>query len=760
MIFQRASKRWSLPVLGLVAALVFLLAGPQNEASAHANLSRAEPAPNSVLPESPDRIVLWYSEGIEPDLADIRVLDSLGEQVDNGNVTAVGRPVESVFVSLPTLDNGTYTVSWANVSTVDGHRVRGSFLFSVGEPISGEIKLDSQSAITNPQEPYLRWLVLLGGLSVAGGLLLELAVWRPVLNGIAAVAVTRRVGRLYFGGMVVLGLASVGQLLSQAGSTFEVSWVGALGDPVRSTLETDWGQSWLWRSAFFVVLAVALAVRYVRRRGDVDRDSGGHAPRVDYMAYAALGASLLLLIPVTLVSHAGATPELELPAQISDYLHLAGAAMWAGGLFHLALAVLPALRGVDAGERRAFLSEAMPRFSVVAIIGAVALGASGVFSAWAQVTTIPSLAVPYGITLIVKTAVIVPLLVLAVVNHRWIRQRLAGSDEAGRWLTRTVIGEAAIAVIVLLLAGLMTSMEPARQVAAREGRGLPDGFVDDTISENVAIDVAVEPAKTGQNKVQVTLTDRRGVPVTDATDVRVRLSFLEQDLGELPVPLVDAGNGVWVMDGAVIALVGVWQIEAEVTRLSGFDARAAFRFEVLAGAGSNSDAIRPDRDFGRVLLGAEIALIGVALLAVGVPLGGWYERRGMAFMAPGVAAGVVGAGLILWVQYFAPVRTELQTNPFVPNEDSIAAGLTAYASVCSSCHGVTGVGDGPASGALYPSPASLPVHVPLHTQGELFEIIRSGVVGTAMQPVSDELSDDEVWHLINYIRTLQDLEPR
>jgi hypothetical protein len=34
------------------------------------------------------------------------------------------------------------------------------------------------------------------------------------------------------------------------------------------------------------------------------------------------------------------------------------------------------------------------------------------------------------------------------------------------------------------------------------------------------------------------------------------------------------------------------------------------------------------------------------------------------------------------------------------------------------------------------------------------------VVGTAMLPVSEALSDDETWHLINYIRTLEDPELR
>ena len=760
----RAFRKRLLPLIGLAAAVFFLLASPQGDAAAHANLSRAEPAPNSELPDSPERIVLWFSEGIEPDLADIRVLNAQGDSVDNDDVSTQGNPVESVFVSLPTLENGTYTVSWANVSTVDGHRVRGSFLFSVGEPISGELDLPAQSAISNPQEPYLRWFVLLGALSLAGGLVLELAVWRPVSSGFSggllSAILSRRVGWLYLGGMIVLGVSSVGQLLSQSGSTFDVSWVGAIGDPLSDTLKTDWGHSWLWRAGFFVVLAVALVVRYVRRSAVLESSGVVDPVERDYAAYTALGASLLVLVPITLVSHAGATPDLVFPAQLSDFFHLIGAAIWAGGLFHLALAILPVLRRVESVDRREFLTEAIPRFSVVAIIGAAVLAVSGVFSAWAQVTTIPSLGVPYGITLIVKLAVIVPLLVLALVNHRWIRGRLSRDDNASRWLTRTVIGETTIAIFVLLLAGLMTSMEPARQVAAREGRGLPDGFVDDTISENVAIVVAVEPAKTGRNQLRVTLTDRRGVPVTDATDVRVRLSFLEQDLGELPIPLENAGDGVWILDDALIALVGVWQVEADVMRLSGFDARAAFRFEVLAGAGSNSDAIQPDKNLGQVLLGAEIALIGVVLLSVGVPLGGWYERRGALFMGPGTAAGAVGAGLIVWVQFFAPVSIGEQTNPFVPNDESISIGQMAYAAVCASCHGDGGGGDGPSAESLYPSPASLPVHVPLHTQGELFEIIRVGVVGTAMLPVSEALSDDETWHLINYIRTLEDPELR
>ncbi len=104
---------------------------------AHANVDRAEPAPDSILEEAPDRVVIRFTEPLEPSFSEIRVLDSTGARVDNGD-SAVDRTNPLVMsVSLGPLADGTYTVGWKNVSTVDGHRVRGSFVFSVGEPSGG-----------------------------------------------------------------------------------------------------------------------------------------------------------------------------------------------------------------------------------------------------------------------------------------------------------------------------------------------------------------------------------------------------------------------------------------------------------------------------------------------------------------------------------------------------------------------------------------------------------------------------------------------
>ncbi len=68
-------------------------------------------------------------------------------------------------------------------------------------------------------------------------------------------------------------------------------------------------------------------------------------------------------------------------------------------------------------------------------------------------------------------------------------------------------------------------------------------------------------------------------------------------------------------------------------------------------------------------------------------------------------------------------------------------------------HGATGRGDGPLAASLRPRPADFRTHMEAgHTDGELYTWITKGVPGTAMPPFEGQLSEDERWHLVNYIR--------
>lgn len=96
-------------------------------------------------------------------------------------------------------------------------------------------------------------------------------------------------------------------------------------------------------------------------------------------------------------------------------------------------------------------------------------------------------------------------------------------------------------------------------------------------------------------------------------------------------------------------------------------------------------------------------------------------------------------------------------NPIPPTEDSIARGAEIYAQNCAACHGPEGYGDGPAAAALDPKPANLHAdHVQDLPDGGLFWIISHGAPGTAMPAWKETLSEEDRWHVVNFIRTFRE----
>jgi mono/diheme cytochrome c family protein len=84
----------------------------------------------------------------------------------------------------------------------------------------------------------------------------------------------------------------------------------------------------------------------------------------------------------------------------------------------------------------------------------------------------------------------------------------------------------------------------------------------------------------------------------------------------------------------------------------------------------------------------------------------------------------------------------------------IERGRELFANNCIQCHGATGRGDGPLAAALQPRPVDLTVHVPLHTDREIFEWITNGVPRTAMPAFKDAFTEEEIQAIINYLRQI------
>ncbi len=99
-------------------------------------------------------------------------------------------------------------------------------------------------------------------------------------------------------------------------------------------------------------------------------------------------------------------------------------------------------------------------------------------------------------------------------------------------------------------------------------------------------------------------------------------------------------------------------------------------------------------------------------------------------------------------------RTSELASPLEPSAARVLAGRATYQARCLPCHGPRGRGDGPAGAALDPPPADLLLHVPQHTDGELFYFIARGVPGSAMPAWRTILSETERWELVQYLRVL------
>jgi mono/diheme cytochrome c family protein len=96
-------------------------------------------------------------------------------------------------------------------------------------------------------------------------------------------------------------------------------------------------------------------------------------------------------------------------------------------------------------------------------------------------------------------------------------------------------------------------------------------------------------------------------------------------------------------------------------------------------------------------------------------------------------------------------------NPVKPTPESIAAGKKIYDTQCTSCHGETGKGDGKMAASITGTkPSDLADTSWKHgsSDGEIFTLIRDGSKGTGMRGYATKLKTDDIWNVVNYLRTL------
>tara|TARA_B000000460_G_scaffold241639_1_gene208431 strand:+ start:89 stop:1975 length:1887 start_codon:yes stop_codon:yes gene_type:complete len=621
--------------------------------------------------------------------------------------------------------------------------------------------MKEQPLFKSPFEPIFKWIVLLASLSLVGGILFQVVVSKPILwrrdsnqieRQIAMQAELKSFHIIWLSGALLL-TASIGQLILQVMSIMDIPIQDmSLQVTLKVCLETHWGQMLIIRTGLLSLTLLSLV--YVHRYLSLNRMSPGEISSVSYIVWAAvLILGCIMLSTFSMTSHGAATLSVRNGALVSDYIHLLAAAFWIGSLFHL-VCILPLIfKTVSITQRRNLLARLIPRFSFIAISSFFVLIITGLYVGWSQIVVPMGIYTPYGWTLIAKIGVVLTIAIIGAINLFTIKPRLQSNDSSGNWLRRLILIEVGLALVILCLVGILTSLQPGRQVASQQAQEAQKQISRQDTSEGLDIAFRIEPGRVGVNNIYISLTDQRKNLPENITDLELTLSYVDKDIGSITETVQKVDTGQYILKNQLISLIGTWQIETVVRQSDNFDARTAFRFQVNAPLGNFED-FTPSRELGRLLWGIELILIGFLFILTGIPLGGWWKPQGALIMGSGLTAFILGIFLAVSTDFFSSEPSTILINPFPPANESLTIGRQIYKLRCQSCHGIEGLGDGPASYNLNPRPADLSVHVPLHPEATLFDFVKHGIPGTAMLPLEDELTDDEIWHTINHVKTL------
>ena len=549
---------------------------------AHAALLRSTPGAGELVPASPTEIVLQFAETTERDYTVAELYDAAGKLVVEAPLVPEDQGGLVLSFTPPALADGTYTVVWRNVSAVDGHALRGSFTFYVGERSQEPVVSIGDLASGGPPKAlsvFSRWATFAAHSLLLGIAACVLFVLAPALRTTQASDALRKplgraIGRLWWGSLAFAILASVLAVLMQA-------WRSAGGfsdglDGISALVShSRFGHIWLAKMLLLGLMAYATLLLDRGLFGGIRRSFG--ATTVAWLPMLAGGLGLATTI--SLGGHAAASHDNWREfATFADFVHTTGAGFWLGGLVTLAVAVSLFRRAEDSAG---LLAASVPRFSALAIAAVVAISLTGLLQWYLRIGNLhDTLHSGYGLSLVAKTLLLLPMLAFGAVNLLVLspRFRAVSHDAAlssARFLRRHVIAEALLGALVLVATGFLTDTSPPVPSTASTTSGI-------TRKADVAdlhLTLTVSPSIQGSNDIAVHLDDHDG-PKEEVRNVIVRLKFLDEDFGQSEEKVVERDEDTYGVDDAELGVPGNWEVLVIVQRKGVPDATEKFDITV------------------------------------------------------------------------------------------------------------------------------------------------------------------------------------
>ena len=536
----RRSRR---SAVALAAAVIAVVTAPA--AWGHSTLLATEPANDAVVEESPTRVLLRYDEAVESALGSVRVYDGSGRRVDADRISRPS-PEEVAVAIEDELARGTYTVTWRVISA-DSDPISGAFVFHVQEPGPQPAGIAAEVLEGTP---------LLVSAVYTGGRFFEFLFLLLCAGGVASLtyalrSADERLHRRLYGILAFCAGALAG--LSLLGIPFQGAAAGGTGlaaafrwDVVSSVAETRYGKVELVRAGLaLALLAVALVLRW----------GAGRPGRIPGAVAVVLAAGLV--VTPAFGGHASVAGPAALAA---DAAHVLAAATWVGGLAFVVMALAFALE-----ERWPLATRSVPRFSTMALVSVAVLVVAGSISGYLQVRAWRGLwETEYGLLLLAKVALVLPLVALGAFNNRYavprLRAGVAQPRERRRFLQAAGV-ELVVMVAIVGLTAVLVNAPPAKSELEMHG---PATTVADF--GELEAHVSVDPAVAGRNDVHLMFMGRGGHDV-DLAEVNVSATLASKAIGPLRYKARPGGHGaMFVVRGADFAIAGDWQLRIDARR--------------------------------------------------------------------------------------------------------------------------------------------------------------------------------------------------
>jgi len=531
-------------------------------AAAHPFTEETIPNLTSNAPAGTTEIIVFFSEPVDINFSEIKVLDGNGDQIDNKD-TSYYEGELSLIVTTPPLDDGVYTASTKVLSKVDGHLVPSAFLFAVGNVVIDPALLGHEvpSELIFLPEAGARFPGLVGQTIVLGAVIASLIIWGTQSKQLIREEL-EKIEKFHHGKfMSVTGIGLILIFVSNI-LMIAVQTIRLESSPIEA-IQTDFGSTWIIR---MIITIISLGIWFGMDRKKIL--SKKHQ-------IPLLVAMLALISTSSLIGHGAASGQA--PALFLDYIHNLVSAVWIGGIFYFVFTLLPTFSQLKESKREKMSLVLIPRFSIAFIIAVGVVIITGPTLMWFLESDVGLIVESvYGQLIILKITIASIMIGLGGFFQFKVQKNAEKNLSSGKILVhkklkRSLKVDAALGIILLGVVALLTNGTlPAGEIQKVDAQEIVYGFKTTEFTENVKFDIDISPFSSGTNTILVKASDFDGKQLYDSDQIKVKVSNPSKNISPIEVPMEiikqEEDRPIEFQGELTFGFSGEWLVEIEAQR--------------------------------------------------------------------------------------------------------------------------------------------------------------------------------------------------